>query len=383
MRNLFQHPRLVWSLALLLAAAAIFGYWRFGRAVETTVVPARQGSVALQVTGPGTVQARNAVSLASRLTTTVTEVRADVGDMVVAGQLLVLLDSREASARLAALRSQQQALGNTIEASRASVAKAQAELVLAQSRQRRDTELRTQGFLSAAALDTSAAGLQVAQSGLASAQATLSARQADAATLAQEVLAAETAASHTRLLAPMAGMVVQRLAEPGSTVGVGSSILKLVDPTTLWVATRVDESVIGQVAVGQQARILLRSGEALAGQVTRIAHQSDAATRELDVFVSFQQPPRHFAIDQEAAVTIETGQANGLVVPASALTKDRQGQTGVLVVRDGRSVFQRVSANGTQDGWVRVVDGLNNGDLVVRDSQSLRANQPVRPVTAP
>jgi hypothetical protein len=166
-------------------------------------------------------------------------------------------------------------------------------------------------------------------------------------------------------------------------VGVGSPILKLVDPTTLGVATRVDESVIGQVAVGQQARILLRSGEALAGQVTRIAHQSDAATRELDVFVSFQQPPRHFAIDQEAAVTIETGQANGLVVPASALTKDRQGQTGVLVVRDGRSVFQRVSANGTQDGWVRVVDGLNNGDLVVRDSQSLRANQPVRPVTAP
>ena len=181
----------------------------------------------------------------------------------------------------------------------------------------------------------------------------------------------------------MAGLVVQRLAEPGSTVGVGSPILQLVDPATLWVATRVDESVVGRVALDQRARVRLRSGESLGGQVARIARQSDAATRELDVFVAFEHTPRHFAIDQEAAVTIETGQVPGLVVPASAITKDRQGQTGVLVVRDGRSAFQRVQTDGAHGGQVRVVEGLSEGDLVVRDSQAVRDNQPVRPVAAP
>lgn len=373
-----------WGLiALLLLVLAGLGYWRFGRALDVEMVPVRQGTVALQVTGPGTVQARSAVTLASRLNGSVTALHADVGDSVQAGQLLVLLDDREASARLAAVRSQQQSLASTIEAARASVVRAEAELALAQSRQRRDADLRNQGFLSAAAMDASAAGLQVAQSGLALAQATLAARQADATTLVQEARAADAAASHARLLAPMAGLVVQRLAEPGSTVGVGSPILKLVDPATLWVATRVDESVVGQVALGQTARIRLRSGEELPGEVARIARQSDAATRELDVFVRFQQLPRHMAIDQEAAVTIDTGQASGLVVPASALTKDRQGQTGVWVVAGGRSTFRPVRTAGAQEGWVRVTSGLTDSDRVVRDSQGVRANQPLRPLAAP
>jgi len=373
---------LLWSLLALALLLATVAYWRFGRSVEVVLVPAVVGSVPLQVSGPGTVQARSAVSLASRLTGTVTEVRADVGDAVAAGQLLVVLDDREASARLAAIRSQQQALASTIQATRASLAKAEAELALAESRQRRDADLNAQGFLSPAALDTGVAGVQVAQSALASARATLTARQADAATLAQEARVAETVASHTRLHAPMAGLVVQRLAEPGSTVAIGSPILKLVDPDTLWVATRVDESVIDRVAVGQRARIRLRSGEEVDGQVARIARQSDAATRELDVFVAFVQRPRHFAIDQEAAVTIDSGQASGLVIPATALTRDRNGRTGVLVVQDGRTAFRPVRAESAHGGVVRVTDGLADGEAVVRDSTGLRASQPVR-VMAP
>ncbi len=372
---------LFWSLAALTVAVAAMVYWRFGRAVEVVVIQAQPGKVALQVTGPGTVQARSAVTVASRLTATVTDIQADVGDNVEAGQLLVVLDDREAQARLAAIRSQQQSVANTIQAARAGLSRAEAELALAQSRQRRDADLQAQGFMSEAALDASAAVLQVATAGLASARATLAARQADAGTLAQEARAAEAAASHARLHAPMTGLVVQRLAEPGSTVGVGSPILKLVDPATLWVATRVDESVIDRVVVGQDARIRLRSGEEVAGQVARIARQSDAATRELDIFVAFERQPKHFAIDQEAAVSIRTGEASGLMIPTSALTKDRSGQTGVLVVENGRTAFRPVRTEGAESGQARVVEGLSEAERLVRDSQTVRANQPVRAVS--
>ena len=93
-----------------------------------------------------------------------------------------------------------------------------------------------------------------------------------------------------------AQFVVQRLGEVGNTVVPGTPLLKIVDPDSLWVATRVDESVIGRVKPGQSASILLRSGETLPGKVARIARQSDAATRELDVHVAFDTPPQRFAI---------------------------------------------------------------------------------------
>ena len=93
--------------------------------------------------------------------------------------------------------------------------------------------------------------------------------------------------------------------------------------------------------VGQPASIRLRTGETLPGKVARIARQSDAATRELEVDVAFDAPPARFAIDQEAEVAIVTGEETGLVVPVSALVRDGAGRQGVLVVADGRASSAR------------------------------------------
>ncbi len=382
MPHFLQRRRLLWGLFVLVAVVAAAIAWRWGRTVDVIAVPARTGSVTLQIHGPGTVQARTAIAVASRITGSVTAVQVDVGDTVERHQLLATLDDREAQARLAAARGQQSALASHVEAARAALHKAEAELAVAQSRRRRDVDLHAQGFVSPAGMDASGSGLQVANAGVEAARATLAARRADADTVAHEVRAAESALSHTRLQAPFAGLVTQRLAEPGNTVGVGTPILKLVDPTTLWVATRIDESVLDRVALGQPAHIRLRSGEQLDGQVVRIARQSDAATRELDVFVSLDRLPKHFAIDQEAAVTIDTGQAQGSVVPTTALTKDRQGQPGVLVVVNGRVAFRPIRSNGADGQQVSVIEGLSDGDLVVSQPQGLRANQAVRTVPA-
>ena len=366
------------ALVVFVGLAAAFGYWRFGRSVEVAVAIARQGAVPLRVLGPGTLQARTAVSLASRVNATVVEVLVDVGHSVRKGQLLVTLDDRESSARLAAVQGQQSAVARNIESARATVAKAQAELELAQSKQRRDAELQKQGFVSQAVVDGSTAALRGARAGVDAARASLAAREADATTVAQEARAAGVSLTYTRLLAPIDGMVIQRQAEPGSTVLTGSPILKLVDPATLWVAMRVDESVLSQIRVGQRAQVRLRSGETLGGQVARIGRQSDAATRELDVHLALDSTPQQFAIDQEAEVSIATGEQTGIVVPLTALTKDRAGQPGVLVVEDGRTQFRAVTASGADDQLVRVTAGLAEGETVVGNATGVRANQSVR-----
>jgi len=367
-------------LVVLLAAGAALVAWRLLRGVPIELATVRQGSLPLLVTGPGTVQARVPVTISARLTSTLVAVAADVGDAVRRGQLLAELDARDLVARRAAVSGQQESLARQVEAADAAVAKAQAELELAVTRRDRDTELHAQGVVSLASLDTSLAAARAAQAALRSAQATSAARRADQHALRQEGLYADTLVGHTRLNAPMDGIVVQRLAEPGTTVAPGTPILRLVDPRTLWVATRVDEALVERVRPGQPATIRLRSGTVLAGRGERVALQSDAATRELDVHVAFAAVPERIAIDQEADVRIEAGRASGLLVPLAALARDGSGRQGVLQVRDGRARFVPVDSGAAADGQVLVRGALKEGDAVVADAARAKAGTRVRPL---
>ncbi|MCX8114995.1 MAG: efflux RND transporter periplasmic adaptor subunit [Burkholderiaceae bacterium] len=364
--------------ALAVAAAGAFAWARFVRAVEVPIVEAAQGTVAARVVGPGTVQARVPVTLAARITATVRQVDADVGDAVKRGQVLAVLDERDLAARRGVVGGQQEAVARNVRAAQAAVAKAQAELELARSKQRRDAELLRTGFVSQSVLDASEAALRAAEANLDNARAALAAREAEAQALAQELRYADTVLSFTRIVAPMDGVIIARLAEAGATVVPGTPILRMVDPATLWIATRVDESVVGRVRVGQPATIRLRTGETLTGKVARIARQSDAATRELEVNVAFDAPPARFAIDQEAEVTIDAGGEQGIVVPLAALTRNAEGVRGVLVVADGRTRFRPVETGGADGERVLIRKGLAAGERIVAQAQGVRANLRVR-----
>lgn len=370
-------------VALLLLAAGAVAYWRFGHALDVQVAVAANGAIAARVVGPGSVQARIPVTLSARVNATVTQVHTDVGDTVRQGQLLVTLDDRDLSARRGVVTGQQEALLRNTDGARAALAKAQADLELARSKLRRDQELLAQGFVSQAVVDASNAGLGGAVAGVDAAQSTLAARGADARTLSQEARYSDAVLSYTRITAPMDGVVIQRLAEVGSTVAPGTALMKVVDPKSLWVATKVDESVVGRVQPGQTASIRLRSGEVLPGKVARIARQSDAATRELDVHVAFDAVPQRFAIDQEAEVSIAVGEDRGVLVPLTALTRDKAGRQGVLVIEGGadggRTSFQPVETAGADTRHALVRKGLAGGEAVVAEAAGVVANQRVRP----
>ena len=376
-----RRQALITLVALLSMAAAGVTYRAFVRAIDVPAVVASRGAIAARVIGPGTVQARIPVTLGARVSATVKHVYVDVGDAVSQGQLLMALDDRDLSARRGVVSGQQEALLRNVEGARATLVKARADLDLARSRQRRDNELLVQGFVSQAVVDASNAALGGAVAGVDAARAALSARDADVRTLAQEARYADAVLSYTRIVAPMDGIVVQRLGEVGNTVVPGTALLKIVDPKSLWVATRVDESVVGRVKPGQPASIRLRSGEVLPGKVARIARQSDAATRELDVHVAFDAPPQRFAIDQEAEVAIDVGQDQGVLIPLEALTRDAAGRTVVLVIDRGRTRLQPVETGGADARHVLVRKGLAGGEAVVAVAEGVRANQRVQPAS--
>jgi len=379
-RNLARRHWTLALAALAIVSVAAFASWRLLRAVPVELATVARGSIPAQVAGPGTVQARVPVTISARLTSTIVEITADVGDSVHAGQVLVSLDARDLAARRGAVLKQQESIARQVDAADAAVAKARADLELAHLRQHRDADLHRQGFVSLASLDASTAGSRAAEAALQSAEASREARRADQGAVAQELRAAGAQLAYTRLTTPMAGLVVQRLAEPGTTVSPGTPILRLVDPRSLWVATRVDEALVARVMPGQPASIRLRSGAVVPGRVERIAMQSDAATRELDVHVAFIGAPPRVAIDQEADVRIEVGRDEGLAVPAGALTQDANGRTGALQVVAGRTRFVPVVTGTAGDGRVLVREGLQAGDTVVANARDAKAGMRVKPL---
>jgi RND family efflux transporter MFP subunit len=371
------------AIAGAVAAVAVVAVsWFAMRATPVETATAAQGVVPVRVAGPGTVEARIPVTLSARITATVAKLHADQGDAVKRGQILATLDDRELDAKRGAATNAQETIARNVAAAKAAVAKAEAELDLARTKFRRDQDLLRSAYISESAMDTSAAALRSAEANLDSAKAALAARESEVRGVSHEARYAETVLSHTRIAAPMDGIVVERLAEVGSTVVPGTPLFRLVDPATVWVAVRVDESVVGRVIVGQSAQIQLRTGEILPGRVARIARQSDAATRELEVNVAFDTPPARFVIDQEAAVTVQAGEERGVVVPVSALVENR-GIAGVLVVSDGRARFTPVETGAADGARVVVRKGVAAGDMVVAKPAGVKAGARVRPAGAP
>jgi hypothetical protein len=109
-----------------------------------------------------------------------------------------------------------------------------------------------------------------------------------------------------------------------------------------------------------------------------VARQSDAATREVDVHVAFDQVPPGFVIDAEAEVRITTGEQRGLRVPLAALVRDRDGRSGVLRVADGRAHFVPVRAGAGSGDQLLVEGELRAGDRVVAPAAGVRDGMRVR-----
>lgn len=350
--------------AAVLALAAAFAGWLLMRADPLPTHPVAYGEVQVRVAGPGTVQARAPVSVGSRVSALILALHADHGDRVRRGQLLAELDDRDLAAKRAGASAARETVQRNIAAAEASLAKARADVELALSRRRRDAELLAWGFISPSAYEASALAQKSAQAGADNAAALLAARHADARTASEESRYADALWSHTRIESPIDAVVIQRAAEVGNLAVPGTPLFKLVDPGSLWVAARIDESLVGRLAEGQPARIRLRSGGEYEGRVARISRQSDAATRELEVSVAFDAPPARFAIDQEAEVSILAGVEKGLVVPVAALRRTAGGQA-VMVLRGGREVLQPVQL-GASDGALAVVaSGLAPQDRLV------------------
>lgn len=379
--SLLTSKRFVLILSALgLLTGMVFVAFHLGplAPVKITTVRVEKKTLTHSIFGIGVLEAQQTWLLGPLSAGRVLQVDAKVGQQVKAGQLLAEMDPLDLDQRLA---SQEAALAKAV----SYLDNAQAQHEDAQSRQSvatlnlaRQKELARQNFISQGALEireqeliSSHAALKITKANLASAAQDIQKIQADKqAALLQR--------NSMRLVAPADAVVISRDAEAGSTVVAGQAVLRLAQPTSLWVKMRVDQGRSQGLAIGLPAQIVLRSNphQTLNGKVVRVEWQSDAVTEERIAQVAFDQLPPNLSMGEMAEVTLSLKPSTPALSVPQASVQQYQGRTGVWKVDGKQLTFCDVIWGAySHDGWVEVVSGLKQGDeVLVYSEKTIKAN---------
>ena len=143
---------------------------------------------------------------------------------------------------------------------------------------------------------------------------------------------------------PMNGVVVLRDRSVGDLLTAGNQLFQLVDPKSLVISTRLDESIMGLIEPGQSAKVRFTSDaiQAVSAKVARISRTVDPETREFMVELLPDRLPRNWALGQRAHVAIDVSLPPETSAVPLALVARRNGRAGVWRPINGRAAWSPI-----------------------------------------
>lgn len=350
---MFRHALIVSLIALLAACGK-------GEPVEQSIRPAMvvqpQPATEMMDAYAGEVRARLEPELAFRIGGKVAKRLVEVGNHVRKDQPLAELDPQDVRLQLEAMRAQ--------------VAAAEANLQLVKAERDRYKTLLGRNLVSRSQYDNAE---NLYRSGMARL------KQVKA-----EFEVASNQADYAVLRASQDGVIARRMVEVGQVVAAGQSVFTLAVDGEREVSISLPEQAYERFKVGQPVAVELWSqpDQRFPGQIREISPSADAQSRTFAARVAFSAGEVPAELGQSARVFIAHNGEVPLSVPLSALSAEK-GQPYVWVVdpEDSRLKRTPVRIGAYADSSVPVLDGLQAQDWVVAAGvQVLREGQQVRPV---
>ena len=350
-------------------AIAAFGWFFLTERPITVAVASTQTNVPVRVYGLGTVEARIVSDVGFEAGAALARLEVDSGDAVAAGQVLARLAPAEQQAKVARAEAGLSAATATLGKAGASVMRARAILAQSEATNTRQQELAGRSAVSTQAAEEAQRDVAVALADLTVAQSEVEVARsmqsdAEAALQYERVLL-----DHHELRAPFDAVVIDRHVEAGTVVRAGERILTLMDPATVWTLAYIDEARAGDLDLGQQAEVRLRSlpHQVFTGEITRIGIESDRINEERRVWIACDQCPVQVFLGEQAEVRITVAVLDrALLVPEIAITGFDGHEGRIWIALDGRA--QQVPATfgyRTEDARVELVSDLPEGARVI------------------
>jgi cobalt-zinc-cadmium efflux system membrane fusion protein len=169
------------------------------------------------------------------------------------------------------------------------------------------------------------------------------------------------------LTSPIAGIVVERNATIGATVGSDANVFKIIDISRVWIDANVFEKDLERVKRGQEVKVSVTAfpGSSFSGRVILVSSVVDPETRSVKVRTEVPNPDGRLKPDMFANVQIITDlHRTAISILQSAVLND-EGKT-VVFVSEGSGYQKRAVSVGIQgNDRVEIIEGLQAGDKVV------------------
>lgn len=288
----------------------------------------------------GMVHSRSTPTLAAEVEGRITKINFDTGDSIEAGQALAEIDT---STRLLEQKAAQAGLERL-------------EVHIANG------ERRVKRFETLSAKNLSS------QSQLEDAREELEAFRADYKAAQANLAMVDDSLQKSRVLAPVSGLVQQRMVTVGDFVKRGDPLFEITQPDILQARLPFAESLALQIQVGQPAKIYspLTPGEFVEGQVTELQPSVGLGSRAITAIIDLDNPgllrPR---ATLSGRVLVDT-HINAVTVPVISIVRRPAGET-VYVINNGKAQARLVETGFHSDDRIEIVSGLEGGDMVATD----------------
>lgn len=334
------------------------------RPPAVTVVKAGYGWIAEHIGLTGTLVPREEVLVSPQIgDVAVTEILAEEGDRVAAGQVLARLARDQLDTSLAQNAATTARAEASIAQARAAIIEADASKVQADLALARTRDLASHGNAARETLEQRQAAAQTAAARLEVNQSLLRAAGADLAMAHAQRRELEVKLDHTELRAPVAGIVSRRTARLGAMVqGSGEPLFRLIENGTVELEADVPETLLARLRPGQTAAVATASGDRT-GSVRLVSPEVSRATRLGRVRVAIEGAGS-LVIGSFARATVEVARHEGVLAPLSAVLFQPGGAV-VQVVHDGVVETRKVTVGLRAEGQAEIAEGLQQGEEVV------------------
>ena len=347
-----SRKKLIVIAVAIVAALGLIAWWmtsgdsaatgeeNANQAPAVTVVAPGRTTVAGTIQATGTLAARREMPVGvTGEGGRVVSVPVEAGQWVRAGQVLAVIDR--------SVQVQQTA------SSAANIQVAQADANLAQANLDRALKLVDRGFISKADVDRLTATRDAAVARVKVAQAQYGERNARNAQL--------------NIIAPAAGLILERNVEPGQVVGGGSGTLfSIAKGGEFELLAQVSETDLGKISTGVTAELTpVGTDKVYTCQVWQLSPIIQEQTRQGIARCALPYAPG-LRPGGFASAIINSGTVVAPMLPESAILNDEKGAY-VFIVGKGDKVERRGVKTGlvTENG-IAVIEGLNGTERVVR-----------------
>lgn len=344
---------------------------------NVTVFDVIHNDISSEVKYTGEIKAEEEAMVSPKTPGVIQAINVDIGTYVNAGDVLAVLDDTDYriayNQALAAYNSATNGSAllnqNQLEAT---VSAAQIEYNNAYDNYNRQKALYEAGGISKVAFETAEIRLKNAEINLNSSkksyEITVNNINVDTEKSAKAALdSATNNLNNTVIKAPISGYIASKNATIGQMAVQGSPIFVIKATDIVNAEVSVTESVIPYITIDTKASVSIDSAgfESIEGTVSNVSAVKNDTTGMYTVKIMIENPENKIKVGMFADITLETESVeNALVIPNDAVMQSDE-EYYVYVAKDGISEKRTVITGITDDEYVQIVKGLEQGETVI------------------